>query len=642
MNDEVFNFNEALNYYQFSLDVHKNVHVFIKQYIDITKEYFRKLRNLSDKTIPKLKKNDQYQSDHVLLSLTTAILKLIEIQTSTENLLEQIISKVNNSEDNVNNLTNELYQYNNDYRQLLKELEYKHKEQEKIKKDYMSEAEYTENQLIKIKKEINKNKQLSLNKTDLKQNKSNITNSNENETNLKLINSSIEICFPGKVKETSDLLNNLKYNQKVYLSNINTYNKYIQEFHEKMNKLIKSSINTSVNCANELCLIMNEVINYNQSSFQIIMNENNTLQNEIKQIQINEELSTKIRSFFKMGNVSWFPLSEDYYQIKVIDDYNKNKKSNTANINEITGEDVKDIINSLSNIISIKTNSSKDNLNDEVVPEFEFDRLINFFVIEDEQNIKQTLEDKSIMLTCLDDVKYRILFFNMLNSLRGTGKTKLSYRKYRLYGEFLFYLLHSVIKEEDYFTAKNIIDLSVILYTEDSKYNINNKKKKYLKNIIKKHPIMKESFFWNEFAEFYVYNEISSSIEKGGFLYSEDQEESMKFQLDNIVFPQLAGVTNTMNAFGFKAEKIMEMLEPTIKHFNLGEMYVENIKEMLIDSEKHQESEESDDDDEVYEKKVPKENDEQENNEKQDENKSEKMNNDNQEENIKDNVNISK
>ena len=122
MNDEVFNFNEALNYYQLSLDVHKNMHLFIKQYVDVTKEYFRKLRNLSDKMSPKLKKSEQYQTDHVLLSLTSGLLKLIEIQTSTENLLEQIITKINISEDNVNNLTNELYQYNNDYKQLLKEL----------------------------------------------------------------------------------------------------------------------------------------------------------------------------------------------------------------------------------------------------------------------------------------------------------------------------------------------------------------------------------------------------------------------------------------------------------------------------------------------------------------------------------------
>lgn len=98
----------------------------------------------------------------------------------------------------------------------------------------------------------------------------------------------------------------------------------------------------------------------------------------------------------------------------------------------------------------------------------------------------------------MKEKKYLRFFLNCLNKFRLSGLFTLDDKSYYITGELLYYCLDEIIKNRDYQSAKNLMNLSQTLYKTATEPN---KPRIFLQALLEKHPVWKNQEFWEEFIK---------------------------------------------------------------------------------------------------------------------------------------------
>jgi predicted metalloprotease with PDZ domain len=89
-----------------------------------------------------------------------------------------------------------------------------------------------------------------------------------------------------------------------------------------------------------------------------------------------------------------------------------------------------------------------------------------------------------------------------LNKFRLSGLFTLEERSYYIIGELLYICLDEVVKDKDYQSAKNCMNIAQTLYKTA---NEPNKPRIFLQNLLESHSIWKSQDFWEEFIKCKTY-----------------------------------------------------------------------------------------------------------------------------------------
>ncbi len=87
---------------------------------------------------------------------------------------------------------------------------------------------------------------------------------------------------------------------------------------------------------------------------------------------------------------------------------------------------------------------------------------------------------------------------NGLNKYRLSGFFTLDEKSYFIVGELIYLCLDEIIKDKDYHSAKQCMNLAQTLYKAA---NQPNKPRVFLQNVIEDHPLWKSADFWEEFLK---------------------------------------------------------------------------------------------------------------------------------------------
>ena len=166
----------------------------------------------------------------------------------------------------------------------------------------------------------------------------------------------------------------------------------------------------------------------------------------------------------------------------------------------------------------------------------------------------------------------RIVFMQKLNKFRVKGNYYLSKEMYSILEKYFIQILNNIKVDEDMFSAKNIMILSLTYFMKDGD------KKVYLQVAVKKHEIFKQKEFWENLFTFYMNNEIQKlrkSIDLNEII------EEGKSNYNKISYGQILSICNNMIDFDLDKNEIYEILEPKIKYYNLDEDSIKGIKTIL-------------------------------------------------------------
>lgn len=199
---------------------------------------------------------------------------------------------------------------------------------------------------------------------------------------------------------------------------------------------------------------------------------------------------------------------------------------------------------------------------------------------------ESTLTDEEVekLIETLNGSVYRKFFLQKLNDLRSRGVFKLHKKNYEIIGKILNDFLDKMSKEEDWYSAKNIIILSQTFYYQENE----NLEKRYLQYLIQENPLLKSQGFWETFVTYSITNEIEDSLKNdknNGSIYKENEKDS-NHKYSNIVFAQLIAITDNMVEFGLEKSIIKNILFFFTTRYKLSEQNVEMITQILEKNEK--------------------------------------------------------
>ncbi len=129
-------------------------------------------------------------------------------------------------------------------------------------------------------------------------------------------------------------------------------------------------------------------------------------------------------------------------------------------------------------------------------------------------------------------------------------------------------MLDFILKDEDFFCAKNIIILSQTFYILNEK-----KEKIYLQKNIENHSVFKNLDFWQNFIQITITNTINESIEydtKNGIILKESEKDSNK-KYNTIIFSQLVTLADNMIEFGNDISNIKTLIKQKINFYKIDE-----------------------------------------------------------------------
>ena len=203
------------------------------------------------------------------------------------------------------------------------------------------------------------------------------------------------------------------------------------------------------------------------------------------------------------------------------------------------------------------------------------------FVIINENIISITEKEIELFERLLDKHHNRVIFLQQLNNFRSTGKHLIPIKLSEIVIHFFNIILDTVKRDNDIHSAKNIILMSQIYYTDDKS------KKHYLQEYIIDHKLFKDSKFWEDFIESEINKEIKKLKEsqiKLGINNQNDKINEIKNKpklFDSIYFGQIVTISENMIKFGLSKDRIYQIIEPKIKVYELSQEMIDNIKTII-------------------------------------------------------------
>ena len=193
--------------------------------------------------------------------------------------------------------------------------------------------------------------------------------------------------------------------------------------------------------------------------------------------------------------------------------------------------------------------------------------------------INITNEEIKTIEVLLEKHQNLAIFIQQLNQFRTTGRYVMNKKIYDLLGKLLNLALNKTQKENDYFSAKNIIILSQTYYYR------NENKKDYLQNTIYNHELLRSPKFWEDLFMFEMSKEIQR-VTKIDLKNNMDphivfNSASSKAKVSNLAYGHIMTLSNNMLDFGLSPKLIYQVMEPKIKYYNLSSELVEIIKSVI-------------------------------------------------------------
>ena len=610
---ELYDLDLEIEYFNNILQISEEYLIFINSYHKLTKEYIKGLKN-SQKTFEqniKDTKNQLKNNKNINLSFFFALIDSIPtINKAFIDNLKLLLKGIEKTKVELDNFMKEkqflLNKCLNNLNESKNDLKLKLNDVEKEKIIFFDNLSHTE----KAVSEFYKNK-LKIENYTKDNNNLNKHNSN-NLKNLFIQNTNLEDIMNKSINETKkqekdykSLISISKVFKKAYieLSNITYENirSIIYELFNEIKQFIENKIILLKNCfaipLKEIDTILTKLIlkkeNNKKALNNLLLNSNiinddqfpidsqeyslqvfnKNLNNNKKPIMTLEDglneiyfLDNDLDFYIAKTMFSNFTYIEDEYKINFKEEEEKRKtKAIISNI--------------LSNIEkkSKKTENVIDNNNTNNN-------------IDDNKELKYAHEnDINQLYALLDKHNNRVVFLQTISQFRTSGKYCLPKKVFDIICNCLLIIINTILRDEDYHCAKSTIILSQTYFC------LEDNKRMYLHSLIKKHKLFYNLEFWKNTLEISIKKEIirtqkyenlqkEKKIKNKSDNNENENEKDINYEkYSDIVFGQIASITNSMIDFDINIKDIRSIIEPKEQLYKLNQNHINNI-ELIIEN----------------------------------------------------------
>ena len=515
-----------------------NIVEIYNEYINLSKEFSKKLENLAMKLKPDGK---SFIGQLVQAFQSILLFKSNSINETCEEMLGQF-----NEKKNKNDIGDYEFETFKHFNEVYVDQYNKTMDSYKI---YISGVEFYEDYLI--------NKELGLIKED------NIIDLN----NINAINKTSNYNKNNGNNNIHKLFDNHKevfLNQQKFVNNIRACNDILKNLFDyfscEKNKL-REKIFDYCNSFNE------SILSCLQKQNETCLNQKLVLENLNTKNNLTELEDKEIKShFLKPSTYSLKSLKMEEYE-------DEEKKENDLNNKELNSKNKISIEQALHIFQTFRNNHLLLNGQDKTKEKEEFKKQEISEIIDMLFNKTFLYNDnhKQKLISLLNDKIYQLYFLKLLNKYRTKGKFILNKTALKNLGYLFQYLNELIIKNLDINLFKLFFIMSLTFYYQDSE----SYKKYYLLKFVENHQNFKKKKFW----ENYLSGLINLDIE------SNNKEENNQ-DINYFIFSNIISVTKCMSNFHLGKDFINEFLEDITKNkYNLNEEQKIQINYMLIDNE---------------------------------------------------------
>ena len=584
-----------------SLDLSKDYYFLIK---DTFNEYAKYIKQYKIISINFVKKLSQFQEKfgQPLLDLekmknkykNVKIKDIYELISLFPKIVQKLINSFNYSATGIDNIIQNLDKI------LLEKINIEKKEEDEL------EFDTAKNNLIKVYRNIDKNKNLFSNKMNNIEDMIYKYSSFIYKENQNLPEDKNKKDKDKKEKDKNDnLITREQLNANIietkkaetqYLSSFDSISDLEKSYNTISQKYKQNLSKTSLNLTHELKQVILDTTLILKTSLSDPLNEIALMLERLNDIEKNNNLTKVVNDSFKT-NQSISNQKPKLYKLKLLKEPKiiegkRNPKSHIIILED--GFDQLEYFDTYSTLYTIhtlyenfnlvekdKNFNHKKELNKLQTKEFS-DKLLSYIKkdkskITDTGNINLKKEEITKFKELLNDHNNRVVFLQALNTFRSKGLYGIPKDIFDLFNELFILMSNTIGKDKDYHTAKNLIILS------QTYYYLNEGNKHYLLEDIQKNEIFQNFKFWEGYTQFTIEKEIIKSIQnekKNGTLIKKTQKESDDLYA-TVVFAQVVSVADNMISFNFDTKKIKEILKPIIKHYNISEESIKIIDDII-------------------------------------------------------------
>ena len=567
---EVENMSISTNYYEFIKQIYENLVKYIKHYLTETIEYYKKLSKYQEKYSPKLKgiellkKIKNIDTSHIL-SICNKINSVIDLQITS------------------------LQVFTREADEIIKSFDKTLKEKNMMSSKYLNDYEECKNTLIKKYKDVDKAKKLFLD---------NIITTEDLLFNFFIPKKQDRKNSDSQIITKSQIDNNIKITKKHETEYINLV-KSAKNYEDKFFDLTDSSIDNIKRISCEIMTKMKDnIVNFLftlQNCFKLPLGEIETFLPELIKLDENKKLEDIIIKTYKKDN-KLIRIQIEKYEPSVIGKYNEKYVNGEENLGFIIEDDeiIKTIKTMESNFNLFEKGSiSKINTPEKIRCKFFTCKLLSFapkiveyiknllenneinnINIPDEKNGDYSLNDDEIkeLYSLLGNIENKMVFLKQINNFRKYGYLEFPKKNFEILCN-IFNLISSSIIKDKYFEEQ-----SAILILCETYYTMENDKKVYILDVIKKNKIFHEKEFWNDFINKSILKEVQRNLQN--YIKEHKGDVSSNNQnYDKLVFAQILPIIKTMMEFELDNKKINELLGDLIAYYKLDK----NSKKTLYD-----------------------------------------------------------
>ena len=348
-------------------------------------------------------------------------------------------------------------------------------------------------------------------------------------------------------------------NLKKYQTSIEETNKKREEFVSKQKNLIKLDIELEQFDLNIYYDVINNYLSlYKDKTITFINKKLKSLQKQLHEKNIEKEIKDYFSSLKSNGkNDEKNPIVFEGYKTKIdFDNWSKSEEF------DIYFETVNFIDKNLKEIFDIDTfekEKLKGNLRDWIKKFFSFDEQF----IEIDKNLIDEYYYNALKQPFIHKI-----FLKVVTDMRTSTHLNRNKQLIDLLGESLKIILEEARKNKDYWTAKNCLILSQTFYYME------NDKKRYSCECLKKNIWLETYEFWDEFCSYMIDEELKKLIGQNHELNLDDIKQNKQYseklssKIGDIIFSQLMTMISNLlmltNSHSYAIELIESLKEKYI------------------------------------------------------------------------------
>ena len=578
------------DYYFLIKDTFNEYAKYIKQYKIISLNFVKKLSQFQEKFGQPLIDLEKMKNKYKNIKIKD----IYELISLFPKIVQKLINSFNYSATGIDNIIQNLDKI------LLEKINIEKKEEDEL------EFDTAKNNLIKVYRNIDKNKNIFTNKMNNIEDMIYKYSSFIYKENQNLPEDKNKRDKDKKEKDKNDnLITREQLNANIietkkaetqYLSSFDSISDLEKSYNTISQKYKQNLSKTSLNLTHELKQVILDTTLILKTSLSDPLNEIALMLEKMNDIEKNKNLTKVVNDSFKT-NQSISNQKPKLYKLKLLKEPKiiegkRNPKSHIIILED--GFDQLEYFDTYSTLYTIHTLYENFNLvekdkNFNYKKEFnklqtkEFsDKLLSYIKkdkskITDTGNINLKKEEITKFKELLNDHNNRVVFLQALNTFRSKGLYGIPKDIFDLFNELFILMSNTIGKDKDYHTAKNLIILS------QTYYYLNEGNKHYLLEGIQKNEIFQNFKFWEGYTQFTIEKEIIKSIQndkKNGTLIKKTQKESDDLYA-TVVFAQVVSVADNMISFNFDTKKIKEIIKPIIKHYNISEESIKIIDDII-------------------------------------------------------------